>query len=145
MSDSSEQDADEEFVDFVEEAVVVAENVPDEEAVGEAVPEAVTRPVDLVEEAVEEILKDDLKALLEMVAFKTGMVGVDADVWVRTNKKKMRKIGVTKVRDFVGSVLTINKRLGRAHQSKLSNTTLTLILKEACAMWGKADKEEGGE
>jgi hypothetical protein len=46
----------------------------------------------------------------------------------------MRSIGVETVRDFVGSVLSVNQRLYVAHHSQMHKPTLTAMLEEACAM-----------
>jgi hypothetical protein len=109
---------------------------------GELVPQAVAREID----PLEEIQSDDLKALLEMVADKRGLKGVASNVWVGAVKNKMRSIEVETVRDFVSSVMLVNRRLYRAHHSQMNEDTLTAMLEEACdMMWGPTEEEEGGE
>jgi hypothetical protein len=96
----------------------------------EDVPQAVARPIDLAEE----VANNPLGALLEMVAHKKGLRGVASDEWCNAVQKKLRSIGVKTVREFVGSVLSVNRRLYRAHHSQMHKPILTVMLEEACAM-----------
>ena len=78
-----------------------------------------------------------LVMMLEMVAFKRRMVGVEAEVWVESVRAKLAQVGITSLRDFVGYMLDINRRLRNAGQQQLLQSTLAMMSREVVEMlWG---------
>ena len=75
-----------------------------------------------------------LEGMLEMVAFKKGMVGEASISWVGTVLEKLEDVGVTGLRDFVRHVLVLNTRLANNGHRQLHQTTLNMMLREVCEM-----------
>ena len=78
-----------------------------------------------------------LIAMLEMVAFKRRMVGVEADVWVESVMAKFAQVRITSLRDYVSFALVINRRLHDAGLKQLHDLTLAMMSREVAEMlWG---------
>jgi hypothetical protein len=75
-----------------------------------------------------------LTGMLEMVAWKCGMCGKDGEAWVEGMVDKLLDVGVEMVRNFVGSVLVLNKRLTENQHDKVGQATLNMMLMEVCDM-----------
>jgi hypothetical protein len=79
--------------------------------------------------------------MLEMVADRHGMTGIPCEVWIDAVVAKLKDVGVVTVRDFVTTVLLVNRRLARAGHSQLHEPTLQAMLEEAHGMmFGPDDK-----
>jgi hypothetical protein len=89
----------------------------------------------------------ELYAMVEMMADRTGQTDDVGAAWVRVIWEKLRDIGVETVRDYVSSVLSVNRRLVAYGHGPLYKKTLTALLEEACEMmFGPLDEvEEVGE
>ncbi len=72
--------------------------------------------------------------MLEMVAFKKKMAGPVLDAWVESVRSKFADVGVLSLRDFVQSMLKINRMLRNADHSVMHQTTLNMMLREVCDM-----------
>ena len=84
-----------------------------------------------------------LEMMLQMVAFKLGMVGADGDVWADVTLNNFFDIGVETLRDLVKSVFTVNLKLAQSGHDELDQETLDMMLSEVCdIMWGPEVGEE---
>ena len=75
-----------------------------------------------------------LLGMLEMVAFKRGLRGIGANVWVQVVFANLGDVGVHTLREFTASVLTINNKLGDSGHRHLEAKTLNLMITEVCEM-----------
>ena len=62
------------------------------------------------------------------------MFGGVCDAWVERMVTQLADVGVHMVRDFVGSVLVLNKRLDEIGHKKVSHAVLNMMLTEVCEM-----------
>jgi hypothetical protein len=78
-----------------------------------------------------------LVMMLEMVAFKRRMVGVEAEVWVESVRAKLAQVRINSLRDFLRYMLVINRRLHNAGHKQLHQSTLSMMSREVVEMlWG---------
>ena len=75
-----------------------------------------------------------LFGMLEMVAFKRGLRGIGAEVWVQVVFSNLGDVGVHTLREFTASVLTINEKLGNSGHRCLEPKTLSMMMAEVCEM-----------
>ena len=75
-----------------------------------------------------------LLGMLEFVAFKRGLRGVGANVWIQVVFANLGDIGIHGLRQFMESVLTVNERLSESGHRKLEAGTLNLMIAEVCDM-----------
>ena len=87
-----------------------------------------------------------LLGMLEMVAFKRGLRGIGASVWVQVVFANLGDVGVQTLREFTASVLTINDKLGNSGHRHLEAKTLNLMIAEVCdMMFGPQHEVDLGE
>jgi hypothetical protein len=79
--------------------------------------------------------------MLEMVAFKKGMIGAVADSWVEAVRLKLADVGVLTLRDFVRYVLRINRMLRSEDHRIMHQATLNMMLAEVCEMLFDSEEE----
>ena len=75
-----------------------------------------------------------LVVMLDVVAQRRGMNRGDNDAWVEAVRAKLADVGVETLRQFVMSVLVLNKKLRARHHRELHETTLNQLLAEVCKM-----------
>jgi hypothetical protein len=92
------------------------------------------------EENFEEILIP-LLGMLEMVAFKRGLRGMGADMWVQVIYANLGDIGIHTLREFMSSVLTVNEKLDDSGHKRLEAHTLNLMVVEVCDMMFGPEEE----
>ena len=76
-----------------------------------------------------------------MVAFKRGLRGIGADVWVQVVFANLGEMGVHTLRDFTASVLIINDKLGDSGHRCLEPKTLNMMMAEVCEMMFEPEHE----
>ena len=75
-----------------------------------------------------------LVMMLEMVAFKHQMVGIEAEVWVELVRAKLAQVRINSLRDFLRYMLVINRRLHNAGHKQLHPLTLSMMSREVVEM-----------
>ena len=68
--------------------------------------------------------------LLQSVAWRFGMSGEVCDTWVEKTRTELEDVGVHSMRDFVRSVLVVNKNLADLGHEKMSHAVLNMMLVE---------------
>jgi hypothetical protein len=76
-----------------------------------------------------------LGAMLEVVAHRLGITGIEGEVWVDEVLASINDIGIFTVRDFVMHVMTLNERLTIGGHPELAPETINAMLSEACEMF----------
>ena len=72
--------------------------------------------------------------LLRMVAWKCGMSGEICEAWIVRTRTELEDVGVHNARDFVRSVLVVNRRLVEIGHQKVSQAMMNMLLAEVCEM-----------
>jgi hypothetical protein len=75
-----------------------------------------------------------LVGMLEMVAARKGLNGVEGDEWVEAVRAKFEDVGVHTLRDFLGTSLTLNRTLVGSGHRQMHHTALNMMLMEICDM-----------
>ena len=68
--------------------------------------------------------------LLRSVAWRFGMSGEVCETWVVKTRTELEDVGVQNMRDFVRSVLVVNKNLADLGHEKMSHAVLNMMLVE---------------
>jgi hypothetical protein len=99
-----------------------------------------------IEEEEEMVAFIPLWGMLEMVAFKRGLRGIGAEVWVQVVFSNLGDVGVHTLREFMVSVLTVNKKLADSGHCCLEAKMLTMMMAEGGEMMcGPEDEVNLGE
>jgi hypothetical protein len=69
-----------------------------------------------------------------MVAFKHGLRGVGASVWIQVIYGNFGDVGIHTLRQFIASVLTGNDKLIDSGHRQLEAETMSLTIAEVCDM-----------
>ena len=75
-----------------------------------------------------------LVAMLEMVAWKRGIVGLEGMLWVEDMVGKLADAGVYTLRDCVESVVVVNKRMRENGHEEIGQMTLSMMMAEVGEM-----------
>ena len=75
-----------------------------------------------------------LVVMLNTVARRKRMSGVEAETWVEAVRVKFEDIGVESIQDFVRGIMLLNRDLMRSGNRQLHVTTIDMMLEEAMAM-----------
>ena len=75
-----------------------------------------------------------LVGMLEMVAARKGLNGVEGEEWVEAVRAKLEDVEVHTLRDFMGTALTLNRTLAGCGHRQMHHTTLNMMLMEVCEM-----------
>jgi hypothetical protein len=73
-----------------------------------------------------------LAGMIRMVAFGIGMRGMEAAVWVEVVFLKLSEAGVHNLRDFVGSILTLEQIQVLGEDAESNRYLLEMMLMETC-------------
>jgi hypothetical protein len=72
--------------------------------------------------------------MLEMVAARRGLNGVEGAEWGEAVRAKLEDVGVHTLRDFLRTALTLNRTLAGSGHRPMHHTTLNMMLMEICDM-----------
>jgi hypothetical protein len=90
---------------------------------------------------VEDFILIPLLGMLEMVAFKRGLRGMGAEMWVQVIYANLGDVGIHMLRKFMLSVLTVNDKLEDSGHKRLEAHTLNLMVAEVGDMMFGPEEE----
>jgi hypothetical protein len=78
--------------------------------------------------------------IVARTAERRGFVGVSRDGWIAAVTENLEDVGIESVVDFIRMVLGVNNRLGDRGHQRMHESTVKLMMEEACdIMFGRQE------